>query len=91
MESVRAVGADALEVTSLLRSAAIAEGAEAEFDQRLAEALAKMDSAVARAKEIRRAALEAGLTDVARQADSLEQQLASARGKLKQGGKPVLN
>ena len=93
MEGVRAVGTDAIEVTSLLKSAAGggADGPEAEFDRRIAEAVARMDAAVARAKELHRIALEAGLDDVARQAHSLEQQLNSARGKLQLGGKAKLN
>lgn len=93
MEGVRAVGADAMEVTSLLKSAAGdgPNGTEADFDQRIAEAVARMDAAVARAKELHRIAREAGLDDVARQAHSLEQQLTSARGKLHLGGKARLN
>jgi hypothetical protein len=93
MEGVRAVGTDAIEVTSLLKSATGGgtDGAEAEFDQRIAEAVARMDAAVERAKELHRIAQEAGLDDVARQAHSLEQQLTSARGKLKLGGKATLN
>jgi len=93
MEGVRAVGTDAIEVTSLLKSAAGGgtDGPEVEFDQRIAEAVARMDAAVERAKELHRIAHEAGLDDVARQAHSLEQQLNSARGKLKLGGKPTLN
>ena len=95
MEGVRAVGGDALEVTSLLKSAtgSVGEtaGADEDFDKRVAEALARMDAAVERAKELHRLAREAGLNDVARQADSLEQQLTSARGKLRQGGRSDLN
>jgi hypothetical protein len=94
MEGVRAVGTDAIEVTSLLKSTAGAGtgGTEIEFvDQRIAEAVARMDAAVARAKELHRIAREAGLDDVARQAHSLEQQLTSARGKLLAEGKAKLN
>jgi len=95
MEGVRAVGSDALEVTSLLKAATEpgSEGGspEVEFESRLARALGRMDSAVERAKELHRVAREAGLVEVARQAHTLEQQLSSARGKLKQGGPSNLN
>jgi hypothetical protein len=95
MEGIRAVGSDALEVTTLLKAATGSESGpgttEHEFDARVAEALGRMDSAVERAKELHRRAREAGLGEVARQAQSLEQQLISARGKLKLGDKIALN
>lgn len=92
MEGVRAVGSDAIEVSVLLKAPTGGESvSQSEFEQRIADALARMDTAVARAKELRQRAREAGLNDVARQAESLEQQLLAARGKLKQGPKSDLN
>jgi hypothetical protein len=94
-ERIRTLGNDALEVTSLLQAATDQgnEGmsSEANFQSRTAQALDRMDAAVERAKELHRVAREAGLGDVARQAQSLEHQLSSARGKLRQGGNSNLN
>lgn len=89
MEGVRALGSDAIEVTVLLRSAAAGDDV-GDFGKRVADAAARMDAAVTRAKELHQRAREAGLNDVARQAESLEQQLVAARGKLKHGAKSDL-
>jgi hypothetical protein len=95
MQGVRAVGSDAMEVASLIKAATGPEsggGSQGpEFESRVAEALGRMDAVVERARNLHRSAREAGIDDVARQAQSLEQQLAAARSKLVRGRKSELN
>lgn len=87
-----ALGEEARAITELLHKLAPAPGApkdtaaSPDFASRFEEAIARMDRAVDHARELHKRAITVDMADVARQADSLHQQLSAARNRLRTPG-----
>ncbi|HEY3234104.1 MAG TPA: hypothetical protein VGJ84_05280 [Polyangiaceae bacterium] len=88
-KGLAALGDEALRVTELLKSVTDGESAPfsgnggSEIPGGLNAVIQRMDAAVEQARQLHRRALEDGIADLARQADSVYQQLAAARAKLR--------
>ncbi len=89
MQGLAALGQEAVGITVMLQSLGAAEHAAdsanggSDVGERLHAIFDRMDAAVLHARELHRRAVDEGVSDVARQADSLHQQIAAALTKLR--------